>query len=68
MPAKVYFHEGFYNGDTRTQFFSDFLALTTEEFDLLFEKLVGLVDESKKVRELLKCKKYEEFLELFLSE
>lgn len=39
-----------------------------EEFDLLFEKLVGLLDESKKVRELLKCKKYEEFLELFLSE
>ena len=36
-----------------------------EEFDLLFEKLVGLLDESKKVRELLKCKKYEEFLELF---
>ncbi|RGI04864.1 PRD domain-containing protein [Coprobacillus sp. TM10-10] len=39
-----------------------------EEFDLLFEKLVGLLDESKKVKELLKCKKYEEFLELFLSE
>ena len=39
-----------------------------EEFDLLFEKLVGLLDESKKVRELLICKKYEEFLELFLSE
>ena len=39
-----------------------------EEFDLLFEKLVGLLDESKKVTELLKCKKYEEFLELFLSE
>lgn len=39
-----------------------------EEFDLLFEKLVGLLDDSKKVRELLKCKKYEEFLELFLSE
>ena len=39
-----------------------------EEFDLLFEKLVGLLDESKKVRELLKCKKYEEFLALFLSE
>lgn len=39
-----------------------------EEFDLLFEKLVGLLDEPKKVRELLKCKKYEEFLELFLSE
>lgn len=39
-----------------------------EEFDLLFEKLVGLLDETKKVRELLKCKKYEEFLELFLSE
>ncbi|MED9808980.1 BglG family transcription antiterminator [Faecalibacillus intestinalis] len=39
-----------------------------EEFDLLFEKLVGLLDESKKVKELLKCKDYEEFLELFLSE
>ena len=39
-----------------------------EEFDFLFEKLVGLLDESKKVKELLKCKKYEEFLELFLSE
>lgn len=39
-----------------------------EEFDLLFEKLVGLLDESKKLKELLKCKKYEEFLELFLSE
>ena len=39
-----------------------------EEFDLLFEKLVGLLDESKKVKELLKCKDYEEFLELSLSE
>ena len=53
MPAKVYFHEGFYNGDTRTQFFSDFLALTTEEFDLLFDfitkvKLGGYIEGKNK--------------------
>lgn len=39
-----------------------------EEFDLLFEKLVGLLDESKKVKDLLKCENYEDFLELFLNE
>lgn len=36
MPANVYYHKSFYEGSSRTEFFSDYLSLYSNEKQLLF--------------------------------